>query len=88
MLLKRRTSGHRNHAYGAPRLPADGSALALLLRHPIPTLAPMLLQQPDIGHGHAAVHGFAHVVDGEEADLNGGEEVKQINNLALCELQR
>ena len=60
----------------------------LLFGHPIPTLAPMLLQQPDIGHGHAAVHGFAHVVDGEEANLNGGEEVKQINNLALCELQR
>jgi hypothetical protein len=26
----------------------------------------MFLQHPHIGHGHAAVHGFAHVVDGEQ----------------------
>jgi hypothetical protein len=26
----------------------------------------MLFQQGDAGHGHAPVHGFAHVVDGEQ----------------------
>ena len=33
----------------------------------------MLLQHPHVGHGHATVHGFAHVVDGEQGDLHGGQ---------------
>jgi predicted Zn-dependent protease len=33
----------------------------------------MLLQHPHIGHGHAPVHGFAHVVDREQGDLHGGQ---------------
>ena len=33
----------------------------------------MLLQHPHIGHGHATVYGFAHVVDGEQGDLHGGQ---------------
>jgi len=33
----------------------------------------MLFQQLDIGDRHAAVHGFAHVVDGEQGDLHGGQ---------------
>jgi hypothetical protein len=30
----------------------------------------MLFQQLHIGDGHAAVYGFAHVVDGEQGDLH------------------
>ncbi len=41
----------------------------------------MLFQQRDAVHGHAPVHGFAHVVDGEQGHLHGGEGVIQINNL-------
>ena len=33
----------------------------------------MLFQQLQIGDGHAAVHGFAHVVNGEQGDLYGGQ---------------
>ena len=36
-------------------------------------LAPMLLQQLAVVEGHAAVDGFAHVVDGEQGDLHGGQ---------------
>ena len=36
-------------------------------------LPPMLLQQPDVRHRHAAVHRLAHVVDGEQGDLHGGQ---------------
>jgi hypothetical protein len=41
----------------------------------------MLFQQLDTGHGHAPVHGFAHVIDGEQGDLHGGEGFNKINNL-------
>jgi hypothetical protein len=30
----------------------------------------MLLQHPHVSYGHAAVHGFAHVVNGEQGDLH------------------
>jgi hypothetical protein len=33
----------------------------------------MLLQHPHIGHGHATVDGFAHVVDRKQGDLHGGQ---------------
>jgi len=29
----------------------------------------MLFQQLHIGHGHTPIHGFAHVVDGEQGDI-------------------
>ncbi len=41
----------------------------------------MLFQQRDAIHGHAPVHGFAHVVDGEQGDLHGGQGFNKINNL-------
>ncbi len=44
-------------------------------------LAPVLFQQLHIGDDHAAVGGFAHVVDGEQSDLHGREGFIQINNL-------
>ena len=58
-----------------------------LSSHPIPTLAPMLLQQPDIGHGHAAVHGFAHVVDGEQSHL-GDHTNQQLSHYSPKALAR
>ena len=30
-------------------------------------------QQAHVGDGHAAVHGFAHVINREQGDLHGGE---------------
>jgi len=33
----------------------------------------MLFHHPDLAHDHAAVHGLAHVVHGEQADLHGGQ---------------
>ena len=42
-----------------------------LLRRPAARLAPMLFQQRDAVHGHAPVHGFAHVVNGEQGNLHG-----------------
>ena len=33
----------------------------------------MLFQQLHVGDGHATVHGFAHVVDGQQGDLHGGQ---------------
>jgi hypothetical protein len=33
----------------------------------------MLFQQLHIGDRHAAVHGFAHVVNGQKGDLHGGQ---------------
>jgi hypothetical protein len=33
----------------------------------------MLFQQLHIGDGHAPVHGFAHVVNGEQGHLHGRE---------------
>jgi len=41
--------------------------------HEAAALAPMFLQQAHVGDGHAAVHGFAHVVDGEQGHLHGGQ---------------
>jgi hypothetical protein len=46
-----------------------------LLGHEAAALAPMFLQQAHVGDGHAAVHGFAHVVDGEQGHLHGGQGV-------------
>ncbi len=45
----------------------------LLPRHKTPRLAAMLFQQRDAVDGHAPVHGFAHVVDGQQSDLHSGE---------------
>ncbi len=42
----------------------------------------MLFQQGHAVDGHAAVDGFAHVVDGQQGHLHGRERVIQINNLA------
>jgi hypothetical protein len=47
----------------------------------------MLFQQGDAGHGHAAVHGFAHVVDGEQGNAHGREGFNKINNLATSGLR-
>jgi len=44
-----------------------------LLSGPMPRLAAHLFKQAHIRHGHAAVSGFAHVVNGQQADLHGGE---------------
>ena len=33
----------------------------------------MLLQQMNIGHRHATVHSFAHVINREQGYLHGGE---------------
>ena len=44
----------------------------------------MLLEQVHIGHRHATVHGFAHVVNREQGYLHG----LQINNLAHTTLHR
>ena len=33
----------------------------------------MFFQHFDVRHGHAAVGRFAHVVNGQKANLNGGE---------------
>ena len=41
----------------------------LLLSNEAARLAAMLFQQLHVGDRHAAVHGFAHVVDGEQGDL-------------------
>ncbi len=53
-----------------------------LHRHKAAALAAVLFQKPHIGDGHAAVHGFAHVMNREQGDLDGGEGFIQINNLA------
>jgi hypothetical protein len=39
-----------------------------LVSHKTPRFATMLFQQLHIGDGHAPVHGFAHVVNGEQGD--------------------
>ena len=41
--------------------------------HKTPTLAPMLFPQGNSVHRHAAVYGFAHVVNGKQGDLNSDE---------------
>ena len=38
----------------------------------------MLLQQLAVVEGHAAVDGFAHVVDVEQGDLHGGYETRPV----------
>jgi hypothetical protein len=59
-----------------PALPkACRKAAAASLRPP-PSSAPtcrLLFEQADAVHRHALVDGLAHVVDGEQADLHGGE---------------
>ena len=59
----------------------------LLTRHKAARLAPMLFQQGDARHGHAPVHGFAHVVNGQQGHLDSGQGVIQINNLAATGLK-
>src|SRR5438105_8750285 len=54
---------------GLPALASD----SCLRRHPVPRLAPVLLEHADLAHHHAAVRGLAHVVDGEQADLHRGQ---------------
>ncbi len=44
-----------------------------LLGYETAALAPVFFQQAHVGDGHAAVHGFAHVVDGEQGHLHGGQ---------------
>ena len=51
----------------------------------MPRLTALLLQQLHASHDHAAVSGFAHVVDGQQGHLHGGEGVIQINNLHAIE---
>ena len=49
----------------------------------------MLFQQLHIGDGHAPVHGFAHVVDGLQGHLHGGEgfqQNQQLRTLQACSL--
>ncbi len=41
----------------------------LLPRHKTPRLAAVLFQQGHAVDGHAPVHGFAHVVDGQQGEL-------------------
>ena len=41
-----------------------------LSRHKTPRLPTVLFQQLHIGDGHAPVHGFAHVVNGEQGHLH------------------
>jgi hypothetical protein len=41
----------------------------------------MLFQQMHIGHRHATVHGFAHIVNSQQGHLHGGEGFNKINNL-------
>jgi len=48
-----------------------GGALPAAL--PVPALSPRLLDQPEIGDGHAAVHRLDHVVDGEAGHRASGE---------------
>ena len=48
----------------------------------------MLLQQLHTCDGHASVHRFAHVVDGEQGNWNSGKGVIQINNLQHTKFKR
>ena len=45
----------------------------LLLSNEAARLTAMLFQQLHVSDGHAPVYGFAHVVDGEQGDLYGGQ---------------
>ena len=45
-----------------------------LLRYKRPRLAAVLFQQLHIGDGHAPVDGFAHVVNGQQGELDGGQK--------------
>ncbi len=44
----------------------------------------MLFLQVHIGHRHASVYGLAHVVDGEQSHLHGGEGFHFHARLAHC----
>ena len=50
--------------------------------HKTPRLPTVLFEQLHIGDGHAPVDGFAHVVNGEQGDIHGGDFINKINNLA------
>ena len=43
----------------------------------------MLLEQAHIGDGHASVDRFAHVVNRQQGDLNGGERFHFHGELCL-----
>jgi len=47
-----------------------------LIRHPIPRLASVLFQQAHVGDDHAAVRRFAHVINGEQADLDSAADCR------------
>jgi len=53
-----------------------------LPRHKTPRLAPVLFQQGHAVDGHAAIDGFAHVVNREQGDLHSGQYINKINDLA------
>ena len=55
-----------------------------LLSGPMPRLAAHLFKQAHIRHGHAAVSGFAHVVDGQQADLYGGRKSVDFPRKSHC----
>ena len=41
--------------------------------HPAPRFSTVLLQHPDPLHHHPLIHRLAHIVDGQQADLHGGQ---------------
>ena len=48
----------------------QAGAAALAGSHKAARLAAVLLQQFHIGDGHAAIHGFAHIVNGQQGYLH------------------
>ena len=55
----------------------------------MPRLTALLFQQLHIGDGHTAVGGFAHVINGEQGHLYGGEgfqQNQQLRTLQACSL--
>jgi hypothetical protein len=51
----------------------------------------MLLQQLDVGHGHAAVHCLAHVINRQHCDADGAQRFQlpiRINHLRVIWLAR
>ena len=55
----------------------------------MPRLATLLFQQLHIGNGHAAVGSFAHVINGQQCHLYGGEgfqQNQQLRTLQACSL--
>ena len=66
-----RADDHFSHPYKffQKRLSKRLTSLRLLLSNEATRLAAVLFQELHIGDRHAPVHGFAHVVDGEQGDL-------------------